>query len=646
VDTRVVTLHTENNHLCQVVTTFSKGLTSLNNLTRQVQFLGTGTSGTDFNIVSSVATHTFNLPIASATNTGKLSSTDWSTFNNKQPAGNYVTLDTTQTITAAKTFSGVNTFSQNPVINGTGTNSAYTILQSDGTNKWRIGNNYASGVNTFDIFSYDNSSTPLSINSNGFMTLSANVITTGAQIVQNGLYLNNVQAGPYGGYTNMWGATDGINFLLGNAAGGAKFIFASANSYNYTFPAATGTLALTSNLSAYLPLSGGTLTGALSGTSATFSGNVTSNGTLIAGLANGNIRLKGSTDGFLGVGESNGTLYLTDWATGAKGLSILLSTGAATFSSNVSLGNNTATSTTTPINISLGGTFGTTLANGTKIKLFDNGTVAHGIGVISGNLYLNTNDSATDITLNTNDTERMRITSGGYLKASNTGNYSFTSATGPHYDFFSNDAGNTVMHMAASNTSYSGVVLATGCGRTANAAYSVFRGYSGDGGTGLFNDKEFDLYGDGNGKCDGSWTGGGADYAEYFEWADGNINNEDRRGYSVSLIDNKIKIAEKGENIIGVISGNPSIVGDAAWNKWSGKHLKDDFGSYILDEDGNRILNPNYDENAEYIPREKRPEWSVVGLMGKLRIRKGQATMPTWIKMRDVSENVEEWLIK
>jgi hypothetical protein len=84
VDTRVVTLHTENSHLCQVVTTFSKGLTSLNNLTRQVQFLGTGTSGTDFAISSSVATHTFNLPVASAANTGKLSSTDWSTFNNKQ----------------------------------------------------------------------------------------------------------------------------------------------------------------------------------------------------------------------------------------------------------------------------------------------------------------------------------------------------------------------------------------------------------------------------------------------------------------------------------------------------------------------------------------------------------------------------------
>jgi hypothetical protein len=85
VDGRTVTLHTENNHLCQVVTTFSKGLTTLNSLTRQVQFFQTGTSGTDFAISSSVATHTFNLPVASASNTGKLSSTDWSTFNGKVP---------------------------------------------------------------------------------------------------------------------------------------------------------------------------------------------------------------------------------------------------------------------------------------------------------------------------------------------------------------------------------------------------------------------------------------------------------------------------------------------------------------------------------------------------------------------------------
>jgi hypothetical protein len=80
---RTITLHTENNHLCQVITTFTTGLTALNGLTSQVQFFAVGTSGTDFAISSATDTHTFNLPTASATNRGALSSADWTTFNNK-----------------------------------------------------------------------------------------------------------------------------------------------------------------------------------------------------------------------------------------------------------------------------------------------------------------------------------------------------------------------------------------------------------------------------------------------------------------------------------------------------------------------------------------------------------------------------------
>jgi hypothetical protein len=81
---RTIELHTENGHLCQVITTFSTGLNSLNGLTAQVQNFAVGTSGTDFGISSASATHTFNLPTASATNRGALSTTDWSTFNGKQ----------------------------------------------------------------------------------------------------------------------------------------------------------------------------------------------------------------------------------------------------------------------------------------------------------------------------------------------------------------------------------------------------------------------------------------------------------------------------------------------------------------------------------------------------------------------------------
>jgi hypothetical protein len=129
---RTITLHTENGHLCQIITTFTTGLTALNGLTAQVQYFQVGTSGTDFNIASATATHTFNLPTASAVNRGALSSSDWAVFNGKQNAitltttgttgsatligstlnipnystdlSGYVTLDTTQTITGLKTI--------------------------------------------------------------------------------------------------------------------------------------------------------------------------------------------------------------------------------------------------------------------------------------------------------------------------------------------------------------------------------------------------------------------------------------------------------------------------------------------------------------------------------------------------------------
>jgi hypothetical protein len=80
---RTITLHTEGSTLCEVVTTFSTGFNALNGLTAQVQYFATGTSGSDFNISSATDTHTFNLPSASGSNRGLLTSADWTTFNSK-----------------------------------------------------------------------------------------------------------------------------------------------------------------------------------------------------------------------------------------------------------------------------------------------------------------------------------------------------------------------------------------------------------------------------------------------------------------------------------------------------------------------------------------------------------------------------------
>ena len=80
---RTATLHTEDNHLCQITTTFASGISAINGLNSNNQYLSVGTSGTNFNISSVSETHTFNLPTASATNRGALSTTDWTTFNGK-----------------------------------------------------------------------------------------------------------------------------------------------------------------------------------------------------------------------------------------------------------------------------------------------------------------------------------------------------------------------------------------------------------------------------------------------------------------------------------------------------------------------------------------------------------------------------------
>lgn len=74
------------------------GITTLNLLTDAVQTFAVGTTGADFNISSISPTHTFNIPSSSASNRGLLTSTDWSTFNNKQAAATVSTISSNVTL--------------------------------------------------------------------------------------------------------------------------------------------------------------------------------------------------------------------------------------------------------------------------------------------------------------------------------------------------------------------------------------------------------------------------------------------------------------------------------------------------------------------------------------------------------------------
>ena len=122
---RTITMHTENSHLSQIITSFTSGLTALNGLTAQIQSLATGTTGTDFNISSATATHTFNLPDASASNRGALTSANWSTFNGKAEYAPRV-----QSVTSSATVTPTST---NDLVKITAQATGLTIANPTGT---------------------------------------------------------------------------------------------------------------------------------------------------------------------------------------------------------------------------------------------------------------------------------------------------------------------------------------------------------------------------------------------------------------------------------------------------------------------------------------------------------------------------------
>lgn len=141
------------------------------------------------------------------------------------------------------------------------------------------------------------------------------------------------------------------------------------------------------------------------------------------------------------------------------------------------------------------------------------------------------------------------------------------------------------------------------------------------------------------GRCYGSaaFLASGADYAEYMEWLDRNPHAEDRRGRFVTLEGDKIRIATAEDDyILGIVSADPSVVGNTYSDQWHGMYLTDVFGEKLtqtvdvpkkVNEYGDIIpahteirfvLNPDYDPEKEYVGRDQRPEWAAVGTHGQL----------------------------
>ena len=215
------------------------------------------------------------------------------------------------------------------------------------------------------------------------------------------------------------------------------------------------------------------------------------------------------------------------------------------------------------------------------------------------------------------------------------------SGTYSHAEGYRTTASNLASHVSGKYNA----AMTTG-GASGNTTGTAFVIGNGTGTSALSN--AFSVHFDGTVKAKSTITASTtADYAEFFEWLDKNPNKEDRVGHFVTLDGDKIKIATSEDDyILGIVSGEPFVLGNGDCDTWNGMYLHDEFRRTmyepapkiieILDNEGNPtgeykevegeyegtrpVLNPDYDKTKQYISRFDRAEWSPVGMLGVLAV--------------------------
>ncbi len=281
-----------------------------------VAALTLGTSGTDLSstVANSTSTPviTLNVPTASATNRGALSSADWSTFNSKQAT---ISVTAPVVLTGATISMPAATTSVNGYLTSTDWNTFNNKSNTNGT----VTSVVALTIGTSGI---DITSTAVTTTTTPVITLNiptASASNRGALSSTDWTTFNNKQAT--------------LSLTTTGTSGVATLVANTLNVPNYG-----------SALSGYLPLSGGTLTGGLGGTSASFSTTITSGnninsgdsvtllGELYWGSASSSQKIRAYPTGASG----SATLNYSFWTGSAWFIRATLdSNGAATFISSV-----------------------------------------------------------------------------------------------------------------------------------------------------------------------------------------------------------------------------------------------------------------------------------------------------------------------
>jgi hypothetical protein len=226
----------------------------------------------------------------------------WDDTNNRLGIG-------TNSPTATFDIHGAGTLVQ---LNGLTTNNAYLAYQNNNLTKWSLGNNYNAGANSFDLYN----------NNIGAVAFSV-VNTTNQFILNENLTIRNQRTiYPTTNYSII--ACDAGGFFFNNGAIYNAYLNFSGltTSRSFTFPNTDGTLATTANLSSYLPLSGGTLTGALNGTTLAF------NKFSVTNAANGQVVMGTSA------GSANSINFSQNYSNGQPGWEVYGSTTNLIFEFN------------------------------------------------------------------------------------------------------------------------------------------------------------------------------------------------------------------------------------------------------------------------------------------------------------------------
>lgn len=161
----------------------------------------------------------------------------------------------------------------------------------------------------------------------------------------------------------------------------------------------------------------------------------------------------------------------------------------------------------------------------------------------------------------------------------------------------------------------------------------------------------------------------------------------------------KVRIATDSDptsSIIGIISSVPAFIGNAAPNSWHGKFKRDEFGTFIREDEellvwntedpqpnpnkpeelaraDNRVpvkdldtadvpewaktnnlrrtrqvkvIDSTYDPALIYQNRKDRKEWACVGLCGQIPLRKNQPAGDRWLKVKEMNTNLDMWLVR